>query len=156
MWLINTTTLRLEEVSDPEGFRYAILSHTWKNDEVSFQDMKNLDKARAKAGFSKIEKTCEIAHSRGLRYAWVDACCIDKSSSAELTEAINSMFRWYKMSAICFVYLSDLPGPNGISVGESVENYLPLCKWFKRGWTLQESLLSLRLRCPLLRPGRSC
>lgn len=101
--------------------------------------MQNLEEVRAKAGFAKIERTCQIARYRGLLYAWVDTCCIDKSSSAELTEAINSMFRFYKLSAICFVYLSDLSGRHGVSVGESNFNYFPLCKWFTRGWTLQES-----------------
>jgi hypothetical protein len=67
-------------------------------------------------------------------YAWIDTCCIDKSSSAELTEAINSMFNWYKESAICFAFLSDLP----VSRGEVLENELRLCRWFTRGWTLQE------------------
>jgi hypothetical protein len=132
MWLINTSTLKLEFFGDPENQVYAILSHTWEHEEVSFQDMMDLDKARSKAGFSKIDHTCELARRVGLTYAWVDTCCIDKSSSAELTEAINSMFEWYKLSTICYVYLSDL--------GETsnVEDDLPYCKWFTRGWTLQE------------------
>lgn len=92
MWPINTTSLLLESVLEPRNVQYAILSHTWEQDEVSLQDFGNLDFARRKAGFSKIEKTCQIARSRGLKYAWVDTCCIDKTNSAELTEAINSMF----------------------------------------------------------------
>ncbi|EPE25292.1 hypothetical protein GLAREA_01204 [Glarea lozoyensis ATCC 20868] len=132
MWLINTSTLKLEFFGDPENQKYAILSHTWEHEEVSFQDMIDLDKARSKAGFSKIDRTCELARSSGLKYAWVDTCCIDKSSSAELSEAINSMFEWYKLSKICYVYLSDL------SEMSNVEADLPNCKWFTRGWTLQE------------------
>ena len=109
MWLIDTETLKLEFVDNPEDREYAILSHTWGSSEVSFQEMTNLSLAGTKPSFRKILKTCELARGRGLRYAWIDTCCIDKSSSAELTEAINSMFRWYKESAVCFVYLSDLP-----------------------------------------------
>jgi hypothetical protein len=96
--------------------------------------MPDLRKARAKKGFSKIIETCRLARERGLGYAWIDTCCIDKSSSAELTEAINSMFNWYKESAICFAFLSDLPA----SECEVLENELRRCRWFTRGWTLQE------------------
>lgn len=94
MWLIDTTTLKLKSFSDDER-SYAILSHTWgpDGDEVTFQEMQEpMSKAtRSKAGFEKIQKTCEIARKQyRLKYAWVDTCCIDKSSSAELSEAINS------------------------------------------------------------------
>ncbi|KAI3541558.1 hypothetical protein CABS01_06906 [Colletotrichum abscissum] len=111
IWLVNTDNLVLEEVSEPSSIKYAILSHTWADDEVTFQDFHNIERsgARHKSGFSKIQKTCELARQRGLHYAWVDTCCIDKSSSAELSEAINSMFSWYKEPAVCFVLLSDLP-----------------------------------------------
>ncbi|PMD62190.1 HET-domain-containing protein [Hyaloscypha bicolor E] len=134
MWLINTTSLALEFTEDPETCIYAILSHTWGDDEVGFQDMANLERARKKQGFSKIERTCQLAHDRNIEYAWVDTCCIDKSSSAELTEAINSMFRWYKQSHVCFVFLSDLLSFDSWRIG----GYLRQCRWFTRGWTLQE------------------
>ena len=129
MWLINTESFALEAIGDPEGYSYAVLSHTWEGGEVTFQEMADLNQAREKPGFSKIERTCRLALERGIKYAWVDTCCIDKSSSAELTEAINSMFRWYKLSTICFVYLSDCD-----------DNELAKCRWFTRGWTLQELL----------------
>lgn len=96
--------------------------------------MQDLRKARAKKGFSKIIETCRLARRHYLHYAWIDTCCIDKSSSAELTEAINSMFNWYKESAFCFAFLSDLPG----SEDDVLENELRPCRWFTRGWTLQE------------------
>lgn len=156
MWLINTTSLELEYFVDPEtdGVSYAILSHTWGQDEVSFQDFKNLQTASRKTGFAKIHKTCELARSQGFRYAWVDTCCIDKSSSAELSEAINSMFNWYQASAICYAYLSDVDGEpfQGLPAGfenltkEGIAPYAKAvaatqfsrCRWFGRGWTLQE------------------
>lgn len=76
--------------------------------------------------------TCKLAAADGLAYAWVDTCCIDKSSSAEPTEAINSMFQWYNHAAICYVYLSDLKSSADVSTA------LKNCRWFKRGWILQE------------------
>ncbi|OLN96059.1 Vegetative incompatibility protein HET-E-1-like protein 10 [Colletotrichum chlorophyti] len=144
MWLINTETLKLDEVVDASSVKYAILSHTWEDDEVSFRDISCLESAKQKAGFSKIAKTCELARERNLRYAWVDTCCIDKSSSAELSEAINSMFQWYKLSTICFVFLSDLR-PLATTQLERPTSLFPYdhqtfggCRWFSRGWTLQE------------------
>jgi hypothetical protein len=165
MWLIDTATLRLREVIDPEeaGVRYAILSHTWGSpqEEVSFRDFADLKQARSKAGFAKIEKTCEIARSQGIQYAWVDTCCIDKSSSAELSEAINSMFMWYRLSQICYIYLADLEeepydinqwyyvhnesnGTNKAARSTKdrddhfIQSNFARCRWFSRGWTLQE------------------
>ncbi|KAI2469329.1 heterokaryon incompatibility protein-domain-containing protein [Annulohypoxylon bovei var. microspora] len=148
MWLINTETLQLENVTSPlKGF-YAILSHTWEDEQVTFQNFSNLTSARSLRGFTKIEKTCQLAKEKyNLRHAWVDTCCIDKTSSAELSEAINSMYRWYQAAAVCFVYLSDMaPNPTGIShgPGNGVKGFthegLERCKWFTRGWTLQEIL----------------
>ncbi|KAI1871839.1 hypothetical protein JX265_005825 [Neoarthrinium moseri] len=134
MWLINVETHKLEEhYTCPEG-QYAVLSHTWDGEEVSFQEYKcGLDEAKKKKGYTKIEWTIRLAQRRGLAWAWVDTCCIDKSSSAELSEAINSMWKWYKQSAICYAYLSDLP--EGSIGGTDLFQH---CRWWKRGWTLQE------------------
>ncbi|KLO92031.1 beta transducin-like protein [Fusarium fujikuroi] len=108
--------------------RYAILSHTWEtHQEITYQDC-NRESSKAKTGYDKIRKTCELALGDGLDYVWIDTCCIDKSSSAELTEAINSMFLWYQEAAVCYVYLVDKF--EGSSLGD--------CRWFSRGWTLQE------------------
>nr|RBQ96575.1 hypothetical protein FVER53263_12554 [Fusarium verticillioides] len=108
--------------------KYAILSHTWESQqEVTYQDS-NLESSKSKTGYQKILKTCELAISDGFEYVWIDTCCIDKSSSAELTEAINSMFLWYQEASICYVYLADKF--EGSSLGD--------CRWFSRGWTLQE------------------
>ncbi|OTB17666.1 hypothetical protein K445DRAFT_315413 [Daldinia sp. EC12] len=132
MWLINTDTRRLELVNEPEEYTYAVLSHTWEDEEVSFQEFQAPEQPYEKKGFGKIMRTCELASAHGLRYAWVDTCCIDKSSSAELSEAINSMFKWYMNAAVCIVFLSDLP------FGSSFEDHFPRCRWLTRGWTLQE------------------
>lgn len=138
MWLINTATLKLEYVLSPDIHCYAILSHTWEDEEVTFQEMVDpkFHLLSKKKGYSKIEQTCSLAQRRGLRYAWVDTCCINKESSAELTEAINSMFTWYQKSIVCFVYLSDFPAHEP----EFPDPLLSMCRWFTRGWTLQELL----------------
>ena len=151
MWLINTKTLALEPVVDAKQHRFAILSHTWEDGEVTFQDMQDLAVARQKPGFAKIEMTCRIARSANeLKYAWIDTCCIDKTSSAELSEAINSMFAWYGDAEVCFVYFADLePMPTQVRSEkdrlQSLAITLARCKWFTRGWTLQELIAPRRI-----------
>ncbi|KAK1759044.1 HET-domain-containing protein [Echria macrotheca] len=139
MRLINTSTRAFEEFIGRNIPQYAILSHTWEDGEVSFQDYVKGDHF-AKKGYGKIDMTCKLAASQRIGYAWVDTCCIDKSSSAELTESINSMFRWYQRAVICYVFLSDL------ETTEPLESGLPSCRWFTRGWTLQE-LIAPRIIC---------
>lgn len=131
MHLINIDTFELERF-DTNAPPYAILSHRWRDGEVSFVEFQDPNKRQGKAGFSKISDTCAQARRNGLKYAWVDTCCIDKSSSAELSEAINSMFKWYQDSAVCFAFLDDVTG--------IYDEERPLAKseWFQRGWTLQE------------------
>ncbi|KAE9372502.1 HET-domain-containing protein, partial [Stipitochalara longipes BDJ] len=139
MWLINTITLKLEEFPTEAGLEYAILSHRWGVDEVLFKDLhgsKDLNLLRNKQGFSKVKRCCEQASRDNYLWAWVDTCCIDKSSSAELSEAINSMFHWYRESSMCYAYLSDVDSLNDIGGSE----------WFKRGWTLQELLAPTQVR----------
>jgi len=134
MRLLNTEKIALVDFSGPDLPPYAILSHTWGTGEVSFEDMTTSDPSTlaAKRGYAKILETCRLALSQGFKYVWIDTCCINKSSSAELTESINSMFNWYQRSEVCYVYLSDHipPGLEGMET----------CRWFTRGWTLQELL----------------
>jgi hypothetical protein len=110
MRLLNSKTLKFEEFLGEAGRGippYAILSHTWGLDEVSYKD--HVDKKSAsRKGFAKIAGCCRLADFEGFGYVWIDTCCIDKSSSAELSEAINSMFQWYRDAAICYAYLSDV------------------------------------------------
>lgn len=110
---------------------YAILSHTWEIEELTLQGVlynENVSKLR---GYQKVIKTCQIAVEEGIKYAWADTCCIDKTSSAELSEAINSMYRWYEKAKLAIAFISDWK----TDVGEST---LERCRWFTRGWTLQE------------------
>jgi hypothetical protein len=118
--------------SESKRPRYAILSHRWREEEVLFADM-NGDQtaAKAKLGYQKLEACCKVALGNGYQYVWCDTCCIDKSSSAELSEAINSMYEYYAKSGLCITYLDDVEdGPlNGSSFARAA--------WFSRGWTLQ-------------------
>lgn len=141
MWLLDTFSLAFKFFNDPLAVGgYAILSHTWGEEEVTFQDMANPTAAAAKKGWAKIKATCKIARRNSLVYAWVDTCCIDKSSSAELSEAINSMFSWYKQADLCIAYLEDYTLAS-LQVQEQPSKHgdnLSSCRWFTRGWTLQE------------------
>jgi hypothetical protein len=131
MRLINCEKFELEEFLEDAAPRYAILSHTWEKEEVSFQQMQSLSIAKSLAGFSKIQNCCRQAIQDGLDYAWVDTCCIDKTSSAELQEAINSMFRWYQNATVCYAYLADVPeGLSDMVKEEAFEK----SRWFTRGW----------------------
>jgi hypothetical protein len=122
---------------------YAILSHTWDLEEVTFRDMIE-GNGRSKTGFDKIRFCGEQARRDGLQYFWVDTCCIDKSNAVELQEAINSMFRWYQNAVKCYVYLSDVSTKKR-KASDSFTEYtwepaFRSSKWFTRGWTLQELL----------------
>ena len=138
-----------ELLVEPSGkTTYAILSHCWAHpqEEVHFKDMQNLpamdraqrEKLQLRSGFQKILRCCQQARKDQLERVWVDTCCINKESSAELSEAINSMFRWYENSDRCYAYLHDVddtifPSKRGAGVESRVSS-----KWFTRGWTLQE------------------
>lgn len=119
---------------------YAILSHTWGKEEVTFQDL-SYGISASLAGFKKIAFCGQQAAKDGLKYFWVDTCSIDKSNLPELTRSINSMFRWYRNASKCYVYLSDVSvsDPRNVIVDES--SWMKAfwkSRWFKRGWTLQE------------------
>ncbi len=145
MRLLQTETLKVVEVRDDAVPEYAILSHTWMQDEVSLQDLDLLQRKKTNvdsldrateieetSGFAKIVRASAMAVEYGYDYVWIDTCCIDKTSSAELSEAINSMFRWYEAAGICFAYLTDVqpleiedPAADGSSFRRS--------RWFTRG-----------------------
>ncbi|CAK1364216.1 unnamed protein product, partial [Cercospora beticola] len=112
MWLLNARTRRLENFVDDRRMdtTYALLSHTWAKNEVGFDDI-HYDYAKYMDGYQKIEYTCLQALKDGIDYVWVDTCCIDKKSSAELSEAINSMYRWYYNGQVCYAFLEDVFTP---------------------------------------------
>ncbi|OAG06349.1 HET-domain-containing protein [Paraphaeosphaeria sporulosa] len=123
---------------------YAILSHTWgaDGDEVSFADVETGD-SRTKPGYRKIIFCGERARDNGLEYFWIDTCCINKLNRAELSYAINSMFRWYQNAVKCYVYLLDVPSEKRKVSDEYTRTWeqdFRASNWFTRGWTLQELL----------------
>ena len=136
MRLLNAKTKRLEEFFEKDIPPYAILSHTWGKDEVLFTD---ITKGRYNNDSDKIEGCCKEALGSGFDYVWIDTCCIDKRSSAELSEAINSMFDWYGRAVACYAYLADVNDTIDLGVPESNLAFRE-SKWWTRGWTLQELL----------------
>lgn len=161
MRLLNVIDLTFEEFIGDQVPAYAIISHRWTNQEVSYQDFLNdrstiIQGFRQSYGWTKILKARAIAKVRGYRWFWLDSCCIDKKSSAELTEAINSMFNWYRRSAECYVFLPDVHYSKVAQAAETQwrsgsdpyfgygaefdDTQLRSSVWFTRSWTLQELL----------------
>ncbi|OQO12211.1 hypothetical protein B0A48_02852 [Cryoendolithus antarcticus] len=160
MRLLNTTTLTFEEFHDSRQVNYSILSHCWGQDrvdpEVTLQAYLSDTYNREGQGWRKILRCCNLSKERGYEWTWIDTCCIDKSSSAELSEAINSMFKWYQDSSECYAFLDDcdlntLPNVEEFDMHErwkqgmdardvaNIETF-SRSRWFTRGWTLQELL----------------
>ncbi|EJF60428.1 HET-domain-containing protein [Dichomitus squalens LYAD-421 SS1] len=127
MWLLRT--YRAELVHFPRNFDadggYAILSHTWDQ--------------KGEQTFQEIRGCCRLAEKHGFRWAWADSCCIDKTSSSELSESINSMFRWYSDAEECYAYLADVPSGSDLHAPDSA---FRKSRWHTRGWTLQELIAS--------------
>ncbi|KXJ86577.1 heterokaryon incompatibility protein-domain-containing protein, partial [Microdochium bolleyi] len=159
MHLLNVHTQVLELFLGTSRPPYAILSHTWGDHEAKFEDYceettatpnhepQSQPQPRSRQARTRretrqaprkalIAACCRKAIADGFNYVWVDTCCIDKRSSAELSEAINSMFRWYRESACCYVYLADVPAAP----------FSASARWFQRGWTLQELLAPRALK----------
>ncbi|KAL4070111.1 heterokaryon incompatibility protein-domain-containing protein [Scleroderma yunnanense] len=167
MWLINVQAFikrewivnmgcrmdhraKVLEFRDDEATDYAILSHRWIDQEVHYDEITEFakmerdeqDEIRHRDGYQKILASCEQAKRDGYEWLWADTCCIDKRSSAELSEAINSMYRWYQNSKVCYAYLHDVPGASFPTQSDNEKyresNGWP--EWFSRGWTLQEMI----------------
>ncbi|KAJ8503100.1 hypothetical protein ONZ45_g11154 [Pleurotus djamor] len=126
----------LSAISD--AGRYAVLSHQWHSDELSFSDSNDWEAARCKKGYEKLAFLCRISpRDYQCRYVWIDTLCINKESSSELEESIQSMYTWYKNAHVCVVYLT---------TESAHEEDFRREGWFKRGWTLQELLASRRVK----------
>ncbi|KAI1762282.1 HET-domain-containing protein [Hypoxylon sp. FL1150] len=136
MRLLNTDSGDIELFfGEDTPHEYAILSHRWGGEEISYQDWlarSSRPDIRSRDGYEKIQHCCEQAKADGFNWVWIDTCCIDKTSSQELSEAINSMFQWYRGSAVCYAYLRDYD--NKTFDAACLKNN----EWFFRGWTLQE------------------
>jgi hypothetical protein len=133
-----------KDLEDDEVPQYAILSHTWGQDEeeVTFKDLKECA-GHHKSGYRKLDFCAEQARRDGITYFWVDTCCVDKANNVELNTAITSMFRWYQRAAKCYVYLSDVPRTPTDAPSSDTTTWrsdFRNCRWLSRGWTLQELL----------------
>lgn len=144
MRLLHTANLEIVTFTGTPP-RYAILSHTWEDEEVTLHDLQPGGNAKRMKGYTKMRDSCALAASQGYDYIWNDTCCIDKSSSAELSEAINSMFRWYREANVCYAFLSDVATTGSIEDsatardnGDAKVREVAASRWFTRGWTLQE------------------
>ncbi|KAJ4162949.1 hypothetical protein NW754_014370 [Fusarium falciforme] len=137
MRLLHTTKITVVEfIGAPPP--YAILSHRWEDEEVTLRDLEN-GRSQQMKGYEKLQRSCALASSHGFEYIWIDTCCIDKSSSAELSEAINSMFKWYQDAVICYAFLSDVSTSTHAPTTSRQDLYeITASQWFTRGWTLQE------------------
>ncbi|KAF2766191.1 HET-domain-containing protein [Teratosphaeria nubilosa] len=153
MHLLDAKTRQLKYFVGRNIPPYAILSHTWGDGEVSMHDLLHDPHVESKQGFAKIHATCKQALNDALEWVWVDTCCIDQSSSAELSEAINSMFDWYLRSQICYALLADISKHGDhycvwtsadTHSETSLEGFME-SRWFTRGWTLQELIAPRKL-----------
>lgn len=121
--------------------KYAILSHRWGHDEITLKDLESGIARSKPGGYRKLDFCATQAAHDGIEYFWIDTCCINKESSAELSEAVNSMFKWYQNAAKCYVYLPDvaLDPSNYTTPGNHAwTSAFRASAWFTRGWTLQE------------------
>ncbi|KAM5533026.1 hypothetical protein V8D89_013294 [Ganoderma adspersum] len=152
MWLLITDRAELREFHGPDDPQlqgdggYAILSHVWEGKEQTFKEIKDLRAICAKEGKNanprdrasvKVRQCCIIASSHGCKWIWNDTCCINKDSSSELSEAINSMFRYYSLAKVCFAYLYNVPHSQPSEL-RAANSQFRRSKWHTRGWTLQE------------------
>ncbi|CAF9942023.1 hypothetical protein IMSHALPRED_003159 [Imshaugia aleurites] len=159
MRLLDTATLDFAEFSGAIP-KYAILSHRWGKIEVSYKQLRQRPVLQDSPGLAKIEEFCRLAAGRSIRWAWIDTCCIDKRNSAELSEAIMSMYKWYEFSAECYVHLADFEiSSRELSLkNQSAESFWHIpegwpsirdsfskSSWFTRGWTLQELIASSKV-----------
>jgi hypothetical protein len=152
MRLINIHTLRFKNFTH-EPPPYAIASHRWCSHETTHQDVRDVRNVDS-AGFKKVKnfgravrsvnETVQSSFAWGAMgfqlkcdWLWIDTACIDRKDLSELSESINSMFRWYRSAAVCYAYLSDV-GPMSFQYGAMMD--FMRSEWFERGWTLQELL----------------
>jgi len=116
-------------------FHFAMLSHRWEASEPLLYDIKDEDvyKLNPVGGIVKLQSFCRTARDAGYHWAWMDTCCIDQTNNVEVQESVNSMFVWYRHSALTIIYLSDVPP-------SSKSGSLATSVWNRRGWTVQEFL----------------
>ncbi|KIY00758.1 uncharacterized protein Z520_03423 [Fonsecaea multimorphosa CBS 102226] len=153
MRLLNVETYELQTIH-VENVTYAILSHRWYEEEITFEtlnaaQLKNTQEQSPQ--LDKIRGACARAKEDELKWVWIDSCCINKASSQEMNESINSMFQWYQKAAVCYTYLPDVvsttPGTDLFRPHETEDwPARKYSEWFERGWTLQELLAPRKMK----------
>ena len=158
MRLLDTYTGLFRWFNNSSDASYAILSHVWDRDEMTLQELSRIHqeisdvdlKANPNAILDrlppKIKNFCKYAREQGYAFGWADTCCIDKTNSAELSEAINSMYAWYQQASVCYAYLVDVDDHGYLPLSPNLHHHtqfqgyqqLMQSRWFQRGWTLQE------------------
>ncbi|KAG2083436.1 heterokaryon incompatibility protein-domain-containing protein [Suillus cothurnatus] len=135
--IIKDADLQSERIQDVVAmyFRWVMLSHRWGEKEPLLHDIQDkvvyeLDSIDS---IAKLQSFCEITRDAGFLWAWIDTCCIDQTNNVELQVSVNSMFIWYRHSALTIIYLSDVPP-------SSQPGALARSSWNTRGWTVQEFL----------------
>ncbi|KAH9920840.1 heterokaryon incompatibility protein-domain-containing protein, partial [Epithele typhae] len=135
MRMLDTSTGRFSDQLHHRRVRYAILSHVWSRREHSnYAEYPAPDSSILPHLSDKVQKACELARSHNFKYLWIDTCCIDKTSSSELSKAINSMFEWYRCAKVCYAFLVDVH--DGV-LDDRYSGFVE-SEWWNRGWTLQE------------------
>jgi len=162
MRVIDTSTYLFHEFVEYHQAEYAVLSHTWGPDELTYQDWlyihdqsprrwgwvkidDEVQLIKAKGGYNKIIDACKRAVTDGYKWIWLDTICIDKTNLAELSETINSMYQLYRFSDVCYVSLTDVEActpERAAAEGSAFRK----SRWFTRGWTLQELLAPIEVR----------
>ncbi|KAK1534321.1 mitochondrion organization and biogenesis protein [Colletotrichum costaricense] len=152
MRLLSTETKKFEVFDLENAPPYAVLSHLWEHDEVLFQDLRDGQMLRPRAGLRKIDAACLVAQERMLRYIWIDTSCVDIESESERSEAVESSFRIFKSAALCIAYLSDVESERPLPAGhvyltdrnldDNLEgrfrHTFKRSRWFTRSWALPE------------------
>ncbi|KAG0701294.1 hypothetical protein DFH29DRAFT_852779 [Suillus ampliporus] len=116
-------------------FNWVMLSHKWESKEPLMHDIHDKVVYDLDPGGTvvKLQTFCKVTRDAGHRRAWSDTCCTDQNNNVELQRSVNSMFVWYRNSALTIVYLSDVPP-------SSKSGALADSTWNTRGWTIQEFL----------------
>ncbi|KAK7460467.1 hypothetical protein VKT23_009188 [Stygiomarasmius scandens] len=139
--LVDTHTLALVEFHERDTIPpYAILSHRWiKRKEVVYRRFKRHDRwTKLRSGYRKIQAACRQACQDGIRYIWIDTCCIKQGNHDDVAMNITSMYGYYQNAEVCYVYLVDVGRKRTMFDGRF---WWQLgSEWFQRGWTLQELL----------------
>ncbi|KAK2742724.1 het and ankyrin domain protein [Colletotrichum kahawae] len=143
MRLLHCLQQKIYHFTYPPSVQYAIFSHTWSSPHDD--EWLSYTPAGQRSHSTKqdiIRRVCNLALSHNLQYVWIDEACIDKSSSADVSETINSLPKYFQRATICFAFLVDLPCGTAVPCRDTWAR----CQFWTRAWTLQELILPSNLQ----------